>query len=169
MTSLKAKLGSSIMISRGILFTLVWWILVDGALASWWIGLPAVVLAVITSIALFPPVHLVWYEVPRFAAFFLKHSLLGGVDVARRAFHPGVPIDPDLIEYPQRLTPGLSRVFMLNTVNLLPGTLSAVLDCGVLKVHAPDRRKAFEVELQAVEHSVAWMFGIHLQVSRGVE
>jgi len=169
MTSLKANLSQSNLLSRGILFSLIWWILADGAAASWWIGVPAVMLAVITSVALLPSVPLVWYQVPRFVSFFIKHSLLGGVDVAWRAFHPGLPIAPDLIEYPLQVPPGLPRVFVLNTVNLLPGTLSASLDGGVLKVHVLDRHKAFLSELKAVEHSVARVFGISLKVSGGGE
>ena len=92
-------------------------------------------------------------------------SLLGGVDVAWRAFHPSMPIAPEIIEYPLRLPPGLPRVFMMNTVNLLPGTLSATLERSVLKVHVLVRQKAYLPELKAVEHSVARLFGLSLTVS----
>lgn len=156
-------------LSRGGVFLLIWWVLTDGATSSWWIGVPAVLLAVTTSAMLLPPAPLVWYEFLRFVPFFLMRSLLGGADVAWRAFHPGMPIAPDLIEYPLRLPPGLSRVFMANTVNLLPGTLSAALDRDVMKVHVLDRQKDFLAELEAVEHSVARMFSISLPVSEGGE
>jgi len=128
MTLVKAKMSWSSVVLRGALFSLLWWILADGAGApSWWIGAPAVLLAVITSAALLPPVPFVWYEFLRFVPFFLMRSLLGGADVAWRALHPGMPIAPDLIAYPLRLPPGLPRVFMVNTVSLLPGTLSIEL------------------------------------------
>ncbi len=97
------------------------------------------------------------------------HSLLGGADVAWRAFHPGLPIAPDLIEYPLRLPPGLPRVFMANTVSLLPGTLSASLDRSVLKVHVLDSRRGVLAELEAVEQSVARMFGTSYKLSGGGE
>lgn len=154
--------GFMSIVSRTGMLLLIWWILTDGAASSWWIGVPAVVLAVMASVALLPPVHLVWYECLRFVPFFLMRSLIGGTDVAWRAFHPRMPIDPDLIEYPLRLPPGLSRVFMSNTVNLLPGTLSAALDQNIMKVHVLDRKKDFLAELEAVEQNVARLFGISL-------
>lgn len=127
--------------------------------------MPAALLAIITSAALLPPAPLVWYELLRFVPFFLKRSLLGGADVAWRAFHPDMPIAPDLIEYPLRLPPGLPRVFMANTVSLLPGTLSAELGANCVKVHVLDGRKDFLSELEAVEQSVARMFGTSLKLS----
>ena len=90
-------------------------------------------------------------------------SLLGGADVAWRAFHPGMPIAPDFIEYPLRLPPGLPQVFMANTVSLLPGTLSAALDRSVLKVHVLDSRRGVLTELETMERSVARMFGTSLK------
>jgi multicomponent Na+:H+ antiporter subunit E len=164
----KVKTNGSFTLLRVVLFSLIWWLLTDGAAAAWWIGVPAVLFAVMASITLLPPVHLVWYEWLRFIPFFLMRSLIGGTDVAWRAFHPRLPIDPELIEYPLRLPPGLSRVFMSNTVNLLPGTLSAALDRSIMKVHVLDRQKDFLAELEAVEQNVARLFGISLNThSRG--
>ncbi len=162
MTLIKVTTNGSTIVSRGGVFLLIWWVLADGVTSSWWIGVPAVLLAVTTSVMLLPPASMVWSGFLRFVPFFLMRSLLGGVDVAWRAFHPGMPIAPDLIEYSVRLPPGLSQVFMANTVNLLPGTLSAVLDRSILKVHVLDRRKDIQAELEAVEQSVARMFGISL-------
>ena len=75
------------------------------------------------------------------AAFFP-----GGADVARRAFHPRLPVAPQLIDYPFRLPPGLPRVILVNTVRLLPGAPSA--------------------ELKALGHSVARMSGVSLRTSQ---
>lgn len=169
MSLVTEKISWSTIISRGALFSLIWWILADGTAASWWIGVPAVLLAVTASTVLVPPAPFIWYEFLRFVPFFLLRSLLGGADVAWRVFHPRMPIAPDLITYPLRLPPGLSRVFMANTVSLLPGTLSAALDRNVLKVHVLDRRKDFLSELEAVEQSVARIFGTSLKISGGVE
>lgn len=165
MTSMKARICWSTVISRGVLFALIWWILTDGAAPSWWIGVPAVLLATTASAALVPAAPLVWYELLRFAPFFLLRSLLGGADVAWRAFHPGMPIAPELIEYPLRLPRGLPQVFMANIVSLLPGTLSAELDLSILKVHVLDRRSEFLSALESVEQGVARIFGASLKVS----
>ncbi len=147
---------------RILLFSTIWLILSGGDLSSWWIGMPATLFAVIASIALIPPVSLVWSEVPAFIGFFLIHSLAGGADVARRALHPRMPIAPDLITYPLRIPPGLPQVFMANTVNLLPGTLIAELNPGFLKVHVLDKHQNATTALQSVEQRVARLFGIPL-------
>jgi len=165
MKPLKTKIHGSTLLSRGVLFSLIWWILTDGAIASWLIGVPAVLLAVAASVALVPPVRVAWSELLRFLSFFVRHSLLGGVDVARRAFQPDMPIDPDLIAYPLRLPQGLPQVIMANIVSLLPGTLCATLDRNVLKVHVLDRQTGFLAELEAVERRVARMLNLSLNNS----
>lgn len=167
MASIKAKISWSTIVSRGVLFTLIWGILTDGAATSWWIGVPTVLLAVATSTALLPQTPFVWYEVLKFIPFFLRHSLIGGADVAWRSFHPDLPISPDLLKYLLRLPPGLPRVFMTNTVSLLPGTLSAVLDGSILIVHVLDSRRDVLAELEALEQRMARMFGISLSLSGG--
>ena len=157
----------STLVSRGLLFSLIWWIVTDGAVTSWWIGVPAVLLALVTSVALLPTVHFNWIAFFRFVPFFLVRSLLGGVDVAWRAFRPGMPIAPEFIEYPLRLPQGLARVFMADMVSLLPGTMSTEIGQNCLKVHVLDGRKNMLPELDAVEQGVARIFGIFLTVSGG--
>lgn len=154
---------------RGLLFAVVWWILVEGEPASWLIGVPAVLLAAAASVALLSPVTLVWYKLFRFVPFFIIRSLLGGADVAWRAFHPSMPIGPYLIEYPVQLPSGLPCVFMANTVSLLPGTLSAELASNCLKVHVLNGRKDVVSELETLEQRVAALFGSSLPASRGGE
>ena len=165
MTSYKITTNGLSIVLRLATFLLIWWVLTDGMSSSWWFGVPAILLALITSIALVPPINLVWYECVRFIPFFLKNSLVGGVDVAWRAFSARLPIAPELIDYPLRLPPGLSQIFMANTVNLLPGTLSAALENNTLKVHVLDKQKDFLGELEAVEQQVARMFGQPLNIS----
>ena len=150
-----------------LLFALVWWVLVGGELASWWIGVPAVLVAATASATLIFPTTMVWFELFRFVPFFLIRSLLGGADVAWRVVHPGMPIDPHEIEYPIRLPPGLPLVFMANTVSLLPGTLSVELNSNFLKVHVLSSRKAILIELETLEKMVAALFGMPLPVPGG--
>jgi len=152
------KVYWSFIVSQVVLFTLIWWTITDGAVASWWIGAPAVLVAVLLSAALIQPVYLNGYELFKFVPFFLMRSLLGGTDVAWRAAHPSLPIAPDIIDYPLRLPPGLPQVFMANVVSLLPGTLCAVLDKNILQVHVLDRRQDYLTELKTVEQIVVRMF-----------
>lgn len=162
MKLIKIKTSAVSILLRSSAFLLIWWILTDGAINSWWIGVPAVLLAVVASILLLPPVKFAWFEFLKFVPFFLSRSLQGGADVAWRAFHPSLPIDPALVEYPIRLPPGLPRVFMANTVNLLPGTLSVTLDRSFMKVHVLDSQQDFLAEIEAVEQHVARMFCLSL-------
>jgi multicomponent Na+:H+ antiporter subunit E len=159
----------STIVSRALLFSIMWWALTDGAAGSWWIGAPAVVCAVIVSVALIPSSGIVWWEVMGFVPFFLWHSLKGGADVAWRAFHPRMPIAPELIEYPLRLPPGLSQVTMINITSLLPGTLSAEIEGQVLKVHVLDSRGDFLLGLKVLEQRVGLLWGTPLMTSPGGE
>lgn len=146
--------------TRVVLFALVWWILANGAMDSWGVGVPVVLVAAGISVALLPPVSWSLIGVLRFVPFFLWRSLRGGVDVAWRALHPRLPISPTLFDYRLRLPPGLPRVFMANTVSLLPGTLSAELDDALLRIHVLDESGDFANELEALENQVAGVFGL---------
>ena len=147
---------------RTVLFALLWWILTEGAMYSWLVGVPVVLFAALASGALLPGTSWSLHGILRFVPFFLWHSLRGGVDVAGRALHPRLPISPGLLKHQWRLPTGLPRVFMANTVSLLPGTLSAELDEEFLQVHVLDLSGAFESELAVIEVRVARMFGLNL-------
>ena len=155
-------MGFGRLVFRTVLFALLWWILTEGAVNSWLVGAPVVLFAVLVSGVLLPGVSWSLSGLVRFVPFFLWRSLYGGVDVARRALHPRLPISPGLLDYRWRLPPGLPRVFMANTVSLLPGTLSAELDDVYLHVHVLDETGAFTSELQVVEERVARLFGLSL-------
>ncbi len=147
---------------RAVLFALMWWVLTDGAVDSWQVGAPVVLSATLASVVLLPPSSCSLTGVVRFVPFFLWRSLCGGVDVARRALHPRLPISPGLFHHRWRLPPGLPRVFMANTVSLLPGTLSAGVDKEYLHIHVLDQTGNFASELPLIEARVAELFGLNL-------
>jgi len=161
------KPGWRTIITMAALFSLIWWILTDGNIHSWWTGVPAVMLAVWVSIVLGLPVRMNWYALLKFIPFFFMRSLLGGADVAWRAFHPMLPVAPDFIEYPLRISPGLPRVLIANIASLLPGTLSAEINQDILIVHVLDCRNDVYPELAEVEQHVARIFAINLQAPEG--
>lgn len=167
MSSVTERINLLSIISRILLFSFTWWVLTGGESSSWWIGAPAILIAVISSIVLIPASTLSWYECFRFATYFFQRSLAGGIDVAKRALHPDLPIAPELVEYKLRLMPGLPRVIMVNTVSLLPGTLVADLGETTMKVHVLDGRQDFRSELEAVEEHVAQLFRIPLNNIKG--
>ena len=154
---------------RVLLFALIWWILTDGAMGSWLLGAPMVLFSTLASLLLLPPFSWSLTGIVAFVPFFLWYSLRGGVDVAKRTFHPKLPIAPEILEYPMRLPPGLPQVCMANIVSLLPGTLSAESGADCLHVHVLDKRKDLLSELDRVEQRVAAIFGISLLPPRGDE
>ncbi len=146
------------LLMRGLFFSLVWWSLSGGVASSWWIGGPAILLALTISMALLPPQRLNGYPLLQFIPFFLIRSLLGGADVAWRAFHPRLPIDPLLISYRLTLPAGLPQVVMVNSVSLLPGTLSVAVDQQVLQVHVLSGGQNYLAGLQQLEQRVSRIF-----------
>ena len=84
------------------------------------------------------PYPLVVRQVVPFLAFFLLGSLRGGVDVAWRALHPRLPIEPQFRRFALDLPQGQPRTVMVSVLSLMPGTLSAELedDGTTLVVHA---------------------------------
>ncbi len=124
----------------GCLF--LWWVLTGGnTLTSWIIGVPTIALAlwVMQSVPQSENQQLSLPGLLRFIPYFLLQSVRGGIDVARRAYSPSLPLNPDVIDFPLSLPPGRPRIFFLNSVSLLPGTLSAELCDTILKVHVLDR------------------------------
>lgn len=147
---------------RTVLFVILWWVITEGEINSWFIGAPVVVFAVFASKVLLPGVSLSAPGIMRFLPFYLWHSLHGGVDVARRALHPQLPISPVICDYCWRLPPGLPQVFMANIVSLLPGTLSVELDDEYLRIHVLDETIIIDSELDVLEKKVAGVFGLDI-------
>ncbi|WP_198265234.1 Na+/H+ antiporter subunit E [sulfur-oxidizing endosymbiont of Gigantopelta aegis] len=143
---------------RGVFFSFLWLILTEGVISSLLVGIPVVLLATWSSVLLLPPITLSLLGILKFIPFFLWHSLLGGVDTARRVLRFRMQISPGMHDYPWSLPPGMPRVFMANTVSLFPGTMSAELTEDYLRVHVLDDSSDFISELRAVEQSVAILF-----------
>lgn len=163
MSNARIEPGVFSLLMRGLVLAFIWALLARGAADSWYIGIPAVLLALWVSLQLLPPERFSGLAFFRFIPFFIARSVVGGVDVARRVFDPALPIDPARIEYELSLPPGPARVFMASVVNLLPGTLSIEFDSDVLVLHVLDGRHDCLGELQAVEQRAAAIFAIQLQ------
>lgn len=114
---------------RFVLLLAVWWILTEGDTRYWYYGLAAGALATALSLRVAPPAparrgRRPW-EVPALAGWFLWSAVRGGVDVARRAITPRMPISPHTIRVPATTVPGsVGRRVGLWMVNLMPGSLS---------------------------------------------
>jgi multicomponent Na+:H+ antiporter subunit E len=144
---------------RAVLFAVLWWILAEGEVRT--PGVAGVLILVTAGLSFarlgrgafsFRPGPL-----PGFALYFVKQSVLGGIDVARRALQPSMPLEPDFIEIQLPSTSREARALAVNIVSLLPGTLAARLDDDRLLVHALDARQQIAArlgELQRMVHRV---------------
>ena len=151
--------------TRLALFALLWLALTEGDPAAWIIGVPAVLAATLAALRLSEPGSgLSAGGMVRFLPFFLLESVRGGIDVAARVLRPQMRIDPGMRTYRVRLQRPDARVFFVDGISLLPGTLSADLRDGVLLVHALDTKDAVSASLRRLEERVADLFGEQLEV-----
>jgi multicomponent Na+:H+ antiporter subunit E len=148
---------------RLAIFAVAWLALTDAAPASWVVGAPVVALATWTSLRLRPPrgVRPSFPGALSFVPFFLWQSLKGGVDVALRVMCPQMRVAPGIVTYRLRLVTPSARIIVINTLSLLPGTLSADLRGDRLSVHALDATdsEALHAEIARLECRVAAMLG----------
>jgi multicomponent Na+:H+ antiporter subunit E len=146
---------------RATLFSLVWLVLVGPDLASWIIGAPVVVAASLASIRLSAPENgsPSALGLIRFVPYFLWESLRGAADVAARVMLPRVRVRPGTHAYPMRLRDPSARVVFIDSISLVPGTLSADLHGDVVTVHALDIESDLDTSLQDLERRVARVFG----------
>ena len=121
---------------------LVFWLMLAGPNPA---DLPAAAVTVAaatwTSLRLLPPGarHLSPVGVARLLRRLLHQSVFAGVDVARRALDPRLPLRPGIVAYPSQCPPGTTRDAFCTLTSLLPGTLPAGTDeSGALLVHCLD-------------------------------
>lgn len=82
---------------------------------------------------------------------FLWQSLVAGVDVARRAFDPRLPLNPGLIVYRPQLPPGSARSLFTAYTSLLPGTVPCGDGDGGVVYHCLDISQPIVEQLAAEE------------------
>jgi multicomponent Na+:H+ antiporter subunit E len=150
---------------RALIFTLVWVILTEASPQGWILAVLVIAAATLASVALLPPTTWRWRMrgIVRLLPFFISHSITGGVDVARRALHPRLPLHPGFIDYRLRLHTEAARVFFANTASLLPGTVSAELRANTLRIHALDLELPIHQTLRALEERVAGLFAAEVE------
>lgn len=132
---------------------LAFWFILGGSGAGLAAGLPAAAAAAWVSLRLLPPAPNRPHLVPAVLALlhFLRQSVLGGIDVARRALDPRMPLAPGLITCELRLPPGPARNAFRAEISLLPGTLVAAVEGDTLTIHCLDRHQPVVAELAREE------------------
>lgn len=97
---------------------------------DWLVGALAAAAAALLSLRLLPPAPRgprAWPLV-RYLLRFSMQSLLGGLDVARRALDPRLPLDPGLFAQPTALRGATRRALFGALTSHVPGTLAVDLD-----------------------------------------
>jgi len=152
-------------LGRLVLFALVWLVLVGTDPVSWVIGVPAVLFATVAAARLSRLVGTDPRPLPLlgFVPFFLWESILGGIDVARRVLGPKLLIDPALVSYRPRIKEPAALVAFLDTLSLLPGTLSADFRDDILYVHTLEASPSVLAGITHLEQRIARLFGQHLE------
>lgn len=156
-------------LGRASLFTALWVVIAGNDPLSWIIGVPTILFATWTSMRLSANTDASGRSgmrltgIARFAPFFVLQSIRGGLDVAQRVLRPRLRIYPGFQSYRPRLNNPIARVVFLDTISLLPGTLSADMRDGQIQVHALDARGDLQPELQRLESVVAALFGETLE------
>lgn len=135
---------------RMLLLAALWLVLAGPGREALWVGAAVAPAACWLSFRLSPsgrPLRV--GRLMALAPGFLWRSLLGGVDVAWRAFHPRLPIDPGWVEIAVALPEG-GKAALGGELSLMPGTLVAGSDGERLHVHVLDRgqdvRRAVRLE-----------------------
>lgn len=155
-------------LSRLVLFALLWWAITEGDMSTWSYAVVVVPAALATSYALLPyryrPPGAGWarrtWALIRLCGWFLRRSLSGGVDVARRALAPRVDLAPGFVRCLMRLPPGGGRVAVADLMNLMPGSLSVQLDqdshgADALVLHVLDLELPIPATVAQLEEQIA--------------
>jgi len=161
----KSKIVSSFArrsLIRFVVFSFLWYVLAGSDKASWIIGVPSVLFATALSLMLASSHQ---YRINpvcafRFIPFFLRQSFHGGIDVMRRSLSSRQLLDPGLVSYTTLLPEGSARIFFVNTISLLPGTLSADLHGNRITIHTLDRGLPIWANIQGLEYHVAALMDI---------
>jgi len=161
----KTDRGSSRLFARLTMFAALWWLLNGADARSWIVGGPVVLAAAAMSFFLRPERTWRWRlaGVLPMAWSFLRESVRGAFDVARRAMRPNLPLNPGVLRISTRLPAGSARLLFAGLISLRPGTLVLGFEEAALQIHALDAGTAVEAELRALEQRVAKLFGIALR------
>jgi multicomponent Na+:H+ antiporter subunit E len=84
----------------------------------------------------------------------------------RRALSSRQMLDPGLVSYTTLLPQGSARIFFVNAISLLPGTLSADLEGNCVTIHTIDRKLPTWANIQGLEYHVAALMGVTVEIEK---
>jgi multicomponent Na+:H+ antiporter subunit E len=143
-------------LARALLYLGVWIVIDQSAKpANLAVGVAATAAATWVSLRLLPPdagrvrVGVLLRLLPR----FLWQSLVAGIDVARRAFAPGMPLAPGFVDYPVKLPRGSARNAFELISSLLPGSVPTDETDTTVEYHGLDISQPVVEQLAAEERA----------------
>lgn len=131
------RLGLTAALSRGLGLFGFWLLLLaplkgglEGLYPDLAVGALAAAWATWVSLRLLPPDpgRIRWAALARLAIHLLWHSIVAGVNVALKAFHPRLPLNTGFLAYRVGLPPGTARSVFGACSSLMPGTLPVGTD-----------------------------------------
>ncbi|WGD31016.1 Na+/H+ antiporter subunit E [Ancylobacter sp. WKF20] len=143
---------------RALGFFALWLVLQGGGLAGAAVGALTAAAAAWLSLRLLPPDgrRVAVGARVRLALRFPGQSVLAGLDVARRALAPSLPLQPGLVACRSRLLSGTGRDAFHAYLSLQPGTLPVGMrDEATLLVHALDTSYPVAAAVSAAERDFA--------------
>lgn len=156
---------------RLVVFAALWWMLIEGDASQWSYAIVLVPLAVAVSLLVLPPVSPAPRPLRRMVAlvrltgWFGWRSVIGGIDVARRALGPREWVQPQFVRCDLRIGAGASRIAVVNLMNLMPGSLSVRIGESALDVHVLHPDIEVSQTVAQLERRVAAVTGARLDSS----
>lgn len=145
-------------LTRALLYFGIWIVIDQSAKpANLAFGVLATAAATWASLKLLPPaaggvrIGALALLLPR----FLWQSLVAGIDVARRAFSPSLPLAPGFAQYPTGLPRGAARNAFAAISSLLPGSVPTGETDTHIEYHALDVSQPVVEQLAAEERAYA--------------
>lgn len=140
------------------LYTVLWLILSGGK--GWTFGAAFIALATFLSILLgfslriFRPLHL-----PRFFLFYLQQLLVAGWQVAWTACRPRMSVEPAWVSLTLKSRSDPTRLMFTTFVCLLPGTLTARVEEGIMHIHLLDKTRPWRATVEELETRLMALLG----------
>jgi multicomponent Na+:H+ antiporter subunit E len=153
------------MFLRFLGYLAIWLVMVGTGLGDVLVGLAAAGLATWCSLVLLPPRRGPGGVRPlllaRLFLWFVWGSVLAGLDIARRAFSPALPLAPGWLVYSSRLPRDVPRNLFTSIASLMPGSLcTGTDDSGALIVHCLDVEQPVASQLADQEARLAAALGL---------
>jgi multicomponent Na+:H+ antiporter subunit E len=139
---------------RTVSFFVLWVLLTGGNPADLVAGAVAALAATWASLRLLPPgtSRVRPAALARLALHFLRQSIIAGVDVARYALDPRLPLRPGFVVCPMGLPRGPAQNIFTTLMSLLPGTVpTGSQENGGLLIHCLDVEQPVVAQFAAEE------------------